>query len=74
MEVMPIAPEIVDHLAGSVTFKMEVPVAPHAACGIPGYRCKVYRALLNLEMDRFSSALYKNDTLLFPKSPRLPGK
>ena len=72
MEVMPIAPEIVDHLAGSVTFKMEVPVAPHAA--IPGYRGKVYRALLNLEMDRFSSALYKNDTLLFPKSPRLPGK
>ena len=70
MEVMPIAPEIVDHLAGSVTFKMEVPVAPHAVPGIHGYRCKVYRALLNLEMHRFSNARFKNDTLLFPKVSR----
>ena len=65
MEVMPIPPEILDRLDGVITLDAQVPVAPHA---IGGNRCKVYRALLSLETDRFSVALAKNNALLFPKS------
>ena len=68
MEPMIVPPEILDRFNGSLTLNVEVPVAPHAVCGIPEYRCKVYRSLLNLEMHRFSVARLKNDSLLFPKS------
>src|SRR4026207_2049848 len=68
MEAMIVPPEILDRFNGSLTLNVEVPVAPHAGGGIPEYRCKVYRSLLNLEMHRFSVARLKNDSLLFPKS------
>lgn len=68
MEVMPIAPEILDQSSASVTF--EVPIAPHATAGIPEYRCKVYRARLNLEMERRAGALPRNKFSLFPTSRR----
>ena len=69
MEGMP-TPEILDDVDGAMTLEVEVPVAPRAVGGIPGYRCKVYRALLNLETNRFSVTLLKNNAILFPKSGR----
>jgi hypothetical protein len=69
MEVMPIPPELLDHTSATVAF--EVPIAPHATAGIPGYRCKLYRARLNLEMDRRAGALPRNKFSLFPDSFRV---
>ena len=68
MEVMPIPPEILDHTSATVSF--DVPIAPQARAGIPEYRCKVYRARLNIEMDRRAGALPKNKFSLFPESSR----
>jgi len=72
MEVIPISSEILDEVNESMTLNVEVPVAPRAVGGIPNYRGKVYRTLLNLEMDRFAIGFFKNDTLLFPKSQSFP--
>jgi hypothetical protein len=69
MEAIPVPPEILDHTRGAVPF--EVPVAPRAIGGISGYRCKVYRARLNLETDRSSIAPPASKFPLFPKSSRL---
>lgn len=71
MEVMPIPPEILDHASAAMT--VDVPIAPHATAGIPGYRCKVYRARLNLEMDRRAGALPRNKFSLFPANFRQAG-
>jgi hypothetical protein len=68
MEAMPIPPEILDHASAAMAF--EVPIAPHTTAGIPEYRCKVYRARLNLEMDRRAGALPRNKFSLFPASSR----
>jgi hypothetical protein len=68
MEVMPIPPEILDHARGAVTH--DISEAQHSVGGIAGYRCKVYRAALNLEMDRHSVALSKNKYSLFQKASR----
>jgi len=66
MEVMPIPPEILDQTNAAMSF--DVPIAPQARAGIPEYRCKVYRARLNIEMDRRAGALPKNKFSLFPES------
>jgi hypothetical protein len=71
MEVMPIPPEILDQASAAMT--LEVPIAPQATAGIPEYRCKVYRARLNLEMDRRAGALPRNKFSLFPGSTRRAG-
>jgi len=66
MEVMPIPPEILDQASAAMSF--DVPIAPHATAGIPEYRCKVYRARLNLEMDRRAASLPRTKFSLFPHS------
>lgn len=68
MEVMPIPPEIMDHARGAMTCDMSE--AQHSVGGISGYRCKVYRAALNLEMDRHSVALSRHKYSLFQKASR----
>ena len=72
MEVMPIPPEVLDQASATIT--LEVPIAPHATAGIPEYRCKVYRARLNLEMDRRAGALPRNKFSLFPAASRQTGR
>jgi hypothetical protein len=66
-KTMEVTLDILEHPDGVMTLDAHVPVAPHS---IGGNRCKVYRALLSLETDRFSVALAKNNALLFPKSSR----
>jgi hypothetical protein len=68
MEVMPIPPEILDHARGALT--SDNSEAQHSVGGIAGYRCKVYRAALNLETDRHSVALSKHKFSLFQKASR----
>jgi len=68
MEVVPIPPEILDHARGAMT--CDISEAQHSVGGIAGYRCKVYRAALNLEMDRRSVELSKNKYSLFQKASR----
>jgi hypothetical protein len=72
MEVMPMPPEVLDQ--ASATIALEVPIAPHATAGIPEYRCKVYRARLNLEMDRRAGALPRTKFSLFPAASRQAGR
>jgi hypothetical protein len=67
MEAIPVPPEILDHARGAMA--VDVPVAPLSTGGF-GYRCKVYRARLNIETDR-SIASPASKAPLFPKSVRL---
>ena len=69
MEAIPVPPEILDHTRGAMS--IEVPVAPLSIGGISAYRCKVYRARLNLETDRRSIAPPASKFPLFPKTSRL---
>ena len=70
MEPMIVPPEILDRFNGSLTLNVEVPVAPHAACGIPEYRCKVYRSLLNLEMHSIFRGAHQERLFVIPEIVR----